>query len=120
MDQVLIEGLQLEAVIGVYEWERRIQQRIVLDVVLGCDTRKAGHTDMLSDAIDYKAVSKRLQAIAQQSNHHLVEALAEDMIETIQSEFGVPWIRLTLRKPGAVTGSSSVGVVVERGTPDAH
>jgi len=27
----------------------------------------------------------------------------------------VPWVRLTLHKPGAVSGSRSVGVMIERG-----
>ncbi|MGH8162522.1 MAG: dihydroneopterin aldolase [Gammaproteobacteria bacterium] len=115
MDRVLIEGLTLEATIGIYEWERRIRQRLVLDLELGRDIARAAASDDIADALDYKAVAKRVRALVEGSSYKLVESLAETVATVVREEFGVPWLRVAVRKPGAVTGAANVGVVIERG-----
>ena len=39
----------------------------------------------------------------------------ERIAAIVREEFNVPWLRLTLNKPGALRGSKSVGVIIERG-----
>lgn len=119
MDRVFIEALAIECVIGIYDWERTIRQTVVLDIEMAFDNRKPAQTDAITDTLDYKAVSKRLIAFVQQSQYGLVETLAEECARIIRDEFGVAWLRLKLSKPGAVTGSKAVGVIIERGVrPD--
>lgn len=119
MDRVFIEALAIECVIGIYDWERTIRQTVVLDIEMAFDNRKPAQTDAITDTLDYKAVSKRLIAFVQQSQYGLVETLAEECARIIREEFGVAWMRLKLSKPGAVTGSKAVGVIIERGVrPD--
>lgn len=119
MDRVFIEALAIECVIGIYDWERTIRQTVVLDIEMAFDNRKPALTDAITDTLDYKAVSKRLIAFVQQSQYGLVETLAEECARIIREEFGVAWLRLKLSKPGAVTGSKAVGVIIERGVrPD--
>ncbi|PZO62598.1 MAG: dihydroneopterin aldolase [Pseudoxanthomonas suwonensis] len=119
MDRVFIEALAIECVIGIYDWERTIRQTVVLDIEMAFDNRKPAQTDAITDTLDYKAVSKRLIAFVQQSQYGLVETLAEECARIIREEFGVAWLRLKLSKPGAVTGSKAVGVIIERGVrPD--
>lgn len=115
MDRVLIEALKLEAKIGVYEWERRIRQQVVFDLELGCDAARAAAGDRLADAVDYKAVAKRLRTLAGEREWGLVETLAEALAQCLLKEFAIGWLRVTVRKPGAVTGAASVGVTIERG-----
>jgi dihydroneopterin aldolase len=114
MDIVYIRDLRIETVIGVYDWERKIRQTISLDLEMGSDNRKAARSDHIDDAIDYKAVAKRMIQFVGDSQFQLVETLAERCAEIILAEFNVPWVRLRLSKPGAVTGSQDVGVVIER------
>jgi len=64
-------------------------------------------------------VSKRLIRFIEDSEFQLVEALAERCAAIVLAEFPVNWRRLKLGKPGAVRGSSAVGVIIERGTPAA-
>lgn len=116
MDTVFIEALEVETVIGIYDWERNIRQKVVLDVEMAFDNRKPAASDKIEDTINYKAVSKRLIAFIEASNFELVETLAERCAAIIRDEFDVPWVRLRLAKPGAVTGAKSVGVTIERGT----
>lgn len=116
MDTVFIETLEVETVIGIYDWERKIRQRVVLDIEMGFDNTRPAASDRIEDTINYKAVSKRLIAFVEASHFELVETLAERCAEIIQREFEVKWLRLKLAKPGAVTGAKAVGVTIERGT----
>ena len=79
------------------------------------DISKAAESDKISDTLDYKAVSKRLIQFVESSEFQLVEALAEHCANIVLEEFPVTWLRLKLSKPGAVRGSSAVGVIIERG-----
>lgn len=115
MDTVFIEALTVETTIGIYDWERRVRQPVVLDVEMGFDNARAAMSDAIADALNYKAVSKRLIAFIEGSSFQLVETLAECCAQIIREEFGVAWVRVKLAKPGAVRGARSVGIVIERG-----
>ena len=115
MDRVLIEGLEVRTVIGIYDWEREIRQTVRLDMEMAWDIRPAGVSDDIADTLDYKAVSKRLIAFVEGSSFGLIEALAEACARIVLDEFKVPWMRLKMSKPGAVRGSENVAVVIERG-----
>lgn len=115
MDIVFITDLDIDTVIGIFDWEREIRQTVRLNIEMNTDVRKAALTDKIEDALDYKAVSKRLIAFVEKSEFGLVETLAERCAEIILNEFPVQWVRLRLDKPGAVRGSRSVGILIERG-----
>lgn len=115
MDIVYIRDLKIETVIGIFDWERRIRQTVSLDLEMAFDIRKAAASDDIKDALDYKAVAKRLIAFVSESEFLLVETLAEKVAEIVRQEFQVPWLRLRLSKPGAVRGSQDVGLIIERG-----
>ncbi|HKI62095.1 MAG TPA: dihydroneopterin aldolase [Mariprofundaceae bacterium] len=114
-DLVLIEGLEIRTVIGIYDWEREIRQTVRLDLEMSWDISRAGKSDDIADTLDYKAVSKRLIAFVEASSFGLIEALAEQCACILLDEFRVPWLRLKLSKPGAVRGSENVAVLIERG-----
>jgi dihydroneopterin aldolase len=115
MDIVFIRGLRIETTIGIYDWEKEIRQPVVLDLEMASDVARGAASDRIEDALDYKAVSKRLKQFVSESRFELVETLAERCAGILREEFGVPWVRLTLNKVGAVTDSEGVGVVIERG-----
>lgn len=114
VDTVFIQGLQLDAVIGVHAWERRAPQPLRLDLELGFDASAAAASDALCDTIDYAAVCERLRAHAHASTCRLVETLAEQCCALLLEEFGVRRVRLRLTKPDAVREAEGVGVVLER------
>lgn len=115
MDIVFIRELKVDTVVGIYDWERRIRQNVVLDIEMGSDIACGAKTDRIQDALDYKAVAKRVARYVGESEFQLVETLAEKVAELVMREFKVPWIKIILNKPGAVSGSKSVGVIIERG-----
>lgn len=114
MDRVFIENLTVETVIGIYDWEREIRQAVSLDLEMDFDIRAAAASDAIEDTLDYKAVSKRLIHFIEQSQFQLVETLAERCAAIVLDEFPVTHLKLKLSKPGAVRGSSAVGVMIER------
>jgi len=119
MDLVLIEGLEVRTVIGIYDWEREIRQTVRLDLEMAWDISQAGKTDNIEDTLDYKSVSKRLIDFVEGSEFGLIESLAEHCASIILKEFKVPWLRLKMSKPGAVRGSENVAVLIERGNKPA-
>ena len=119
MDKVFIEGLEIDALIGIYDWERRIRQTLVFDLEMGFDNRVPAASDDIALTLDYKAVSKRLVGFVQASDFGLVETLAERCAEIVLAEFPVRHLRLKLSKPGAVRGARAVGVIIERSAAPA-
>lgn len=115
MDRVLIEGLRVDALIGVYGWEREVQQTLTLDLVMGWDNRVPGQSDSVEHALDYARVAEAVAAWVGASTYQLLEALAEDLAQKLMTEFGVPGLELTIRKPGAVPSATAVGVSICRG-----
>ena len=115
MDIVYIRDLKIETTIGIYDWEREIKQTVSLDLEMAHDISRAAETDNIEDTLNYKAVAKRLIAFISGSEFLLVEAMADQCASIVLQEFGVPWLRLRLSKPGAVRGSQDVGVIIERG-----
>ncbi|MFQ5754737.1 MAG: dihydroneopterin aldolase [Acidiferrobacterales bacterium] len=118
MDIVYLRELKIPCTIGVWDWERRIKQIVVIDLDLAADVRAAARSDRLEGALDYKAVTKRLIEYVGESQFQLVETLAEHIAEIIRTEFTVPWVRVSINKKGAIRGASDVGVVIERGEKD--
>lgn len=116
MDIVFIRELSIDATIGIYDWERQIRQTVVLNLEMGADVARAAASDAIEDTLNYKAVAKRLIQFVGDSEYQLVETLAEECARIVREEFGVPWVRLTLNKKGAVRGAAGVGIVIERGS----
>ena len=116
MDIVYIRELEVRTIIGIFDWEREQRQVVSLDLEMGSDIATAAATDTIENALDYKAVAKRLIDFIEKSEFFLVETLAERVADIVVNEFDVPWVKLRLGKPGAVTGSKDVGVIIERGS----
>ena len=115
MDIVYIRELEIETIIGIYDWEREQKQVVSLDLEMGTDISAAARSEDIENTLNYKAVAKRLIEFIEGSEFFLVETMAERIAEIVLEEFSVPWLRLRVGKPGAVTGSKDVGVIIERG-----
>lgn len=115
MDIVYIRELEIKTIIGIFDWERKQQQVVSLDLEMASDIRPAAQTESIEKALDYKAVSKRLIDFIEGAEFFLVETMAEQIANIVLNEFSVPWLRLRVGKPGAITGAKDVGVIIERG-----
>lgn len=118
MDIIYLKDLHIDTIIGVYDWERRTRQTVILDVEIAADISKAAKSDKIEDTLNYKAVAKRLISFVENSEFQLVETLAEHVAEVLLNDFNITWFRLTVNKQGAVRGVRDVGVIIERGRQD--
>ena len=114
-DIIFIEQLEVSSVIGIYDWEREIRQRLCLDIEMAVDLRAAACSDTIDDTVSYSEVAARVTALVENSQFQLLEALAEAVAQLILRDFAVSWLKLTVHKPGAVGNARSVGVRIERG-----
>lgn len=113
-DIVFIKNLRIDTIIGIYDWERNTKQTISLDIEMLSDIDPATKSDDIKDALNYKAVAKRLIGFVEQSRFNLVETLAEKIANIILTEFAVHTVKLTLNKGKALTGADGVGVQINR------
>lgn len=118
MDLLFLRELKVEAIIGIYDWERQIKQPLLIDLDMAADVARAAATDRVEDTVNYKDIAKRLIAFVEESQFQLVETLAERIADIVLNEYDVRWVRVTLHKPGAIRGSRDVGVQIERGQRD--
>ena len=78
VDTIFLHGLKVDCVIGVWEWERRIIQTIIVDLDMAFDVRRAAKSDDISDTLSYRDVAKRVTAHVQAAKANLIERLAEE------------------------------------------
>ena len=117
MDIVFLHGLRVDAVIGIWDWERQFRQTLEIDLDLGTDIRPAARSDSIDDTVDYKAVTKRVMRLAEEGGFLLVERLAQTIADTLFAEFGVLWVKIRINKKSAVRQVRDVGVRIERTRP---
>ena len=115
MGIVYLRDLRVETIIGIFDWERTTRQVVGIDLEMAADVARAAASDSIDDALDYKAISKRLIDRVGTSSFQLVETLAEEVARVVREEFGVSWVRVRISKPGAIRGARDVGVIIERG-----
>ena len=114
MDKVIIKDLLVRGVIGINDWEREITQDILINIVATTDTRRAAETDNIEDCVNYRTLSKKVQAHAETAARLTVEALANDLAKICLEEKNVKSVLVRVEKPGAVRFAASVGVEIER------
>ena len=113
-DTIFLSDLRVDAIVGIWDWERKIRQVVSIDLQMGADIRKAAATDSIEDTLNYKSVAKRIQQFVGDSEFQLVETLAERIAELVLTEFDVPWVDVRVNKPGAIRGARDVGVRIRR------
>ncbi len=115
MDLIFLHGLEVETIIGVYDWEREVRQRVIIDLDMAWDTRPAAATDDIERALNYKEVANRVSDLVSESRCLLVETLADRVATLLLEELRIPWVRVRINKRGAISKATDVGVVIERG-----
>ncbi|RMF01387.1 MAG: dihydroneopterin aldolase [Chloroflexi bacterium] len=115
LDRIIIRDLLLRGIVGINPDERANKQDILLNVTMWADTRPAAASDDISDAVNYRTVTKAMIAHIEQSQPYLVEKLAADLVNIcFATDSRVQAVELTVEKPGALRFAESVGVSIFR------
>lgn len=113
-DKIVIRDLHVKGVIGVEDHERRERQEIIVHLEVTRDLALAAASDHLADALDYRALVRRVSEYVESSSHFLVEALAERIAGIVREEFHAERVRVRVEKPQALAWVGAVGVEIER------
>lgn len=114
MDKVLIRELRIEAIIGIFPWEREVRQTLLIDMDIGADLQQAALSGDLDKTINYAAVCERVTALAEEGKYELIESLAEQIAKVVLTEFAAETIKVTAFKLDVMTQVAKVGVSIER------
>ena len=114
MDTIFLKELEIETIIGIFDWEREVRQTVSIDLEMPVDAKRAAKTDRIEDSVNYKAVAKAVIALVEESRYQLIETMAEEIAQLILADHGVAWVRVSVSKPGAIRHSRNVGVRLER------
>lgn len=115
LDQVFIKDLLVRGIVGINEDEREKQQDILINTTLWADTRAAGRSDDIADAVNYRTATKAMIAHIEGQKPFLVEKLAADLVcVCFESDTRIQAVEMTVEKPGAVRFAQSVGLTIYR------
>jgi len=117
-DRIALRGLRVDCIIGFIEWERHVKQTLLIDLELPVDCHRVARTDQVTDTLDYHKVADRVSHFVADSQFHLLETLAERLAMVVLTEFGVEWLRLSIKKRAAVPNLRKAEVVIERTAKD--
>ena len=113
-DKIFLEGLAVKCLVGIFDWERKTRQKVVIDLEFPADIRKTAKNDRIQDALDYKRIAKHTIAFVAKSRFYLIETLAEKLARSLLAAFPLSEIKIRLSKPGAIRGARNVGVEIIR------
>ncbi len=114
MDRIRICDLLVRCIIGITDSERRDRQDVLINLTIYTDLHKAGKSDRIEDTVDYRALKKRVLALAESSQFFLEEALAEAVAELCLAERGVQQVEVRVEKPNALRFARTVAVEMLR------
>ena len=117
MDKIFLNDLNIDTIIGIYDWERETLQTLSFDLEMDWDIRAAAASDHIDDTLDYGAIAQTIVRFVEASRYQLIETLAEDLCALLLQEFSIPKIKLTLSKPVALHGQNTARIVIERSRP---
>ncbi|WP_196252376.1 dihydroneopterin aldolase [Haemophilus influenzae] len=115
MDRVFIEELTVFAQIGVYYWEQQIKQKLVFDLEMAWDCKQAAETDDVAYCLNYAEVSQVIIDYVESKPFLLIERVAYEVAELLESRYQLQGLKIKLSKPKAVAQARNVGVLVIRG-----
>ena|SRR5438128_1824369 len=114
MDSIIVSDFKCSTRIGIYEWEREVDQPVLINLEIELPSSRACASDDFADALDYAAVVERLRGLLANHPYHLLESLAEGIVQTILGEFNVPRVKLTLAKIAPLPGVKTIAIRLER------
>ncbi len=109
---IKINGLHVEAIVGVRAWEREVRQTLVLDIEFAVDSARASQTDALRDTVDYGAVARRITQHISDGAFQLIETAAQTTVALLEQEFHAAKISVTVKKPSGIDTADYVSVTV--------
>ena len=113
-DKVFIEDLEVETIIGIFGWERKVKQIVKISLEMDFNISDAAKTDNIDQALDYKSIGKDISSFVGKSSFQLVETMADKIAKRVLKNKSIEKVEVKVEKPGALRGSKSVGIKIVR------
>jgi dihydroneopterin aldolase len=113
-DRILVRKLEVSCIIGTYPHERTKKQSVFFDLEIPCDASRPARKDDLNEALDYDRLTRRVREFAADTRFLLIETLVENTAAMLLKEFRLPWVALTVWKPGALKDCRNLGISIVR------
>ena len=110
--KIRIKNLRLRTLIGIFDWERKHPQDVVINATIKFDGETAAQTDQIEETVDYKEITKKIIALVESSRFFLLEKLGSEILNLILQDPRVQSARVEIDKPLALRYSDSVSVEV--------
>ncbi|MCW8408222.1 dihydroneopterin aldolase [Legionella sp. PATHC035] len=112
MDTLNIKALNVSTKIGVYAWEQRILQQLLIDISI--DTDFSDCQEDLSKTVDYEALCKNVTLYVESKSFQLIETVANEVAELIKKQFNASQVTVGVSKPHAIKNAGTIQVIVRR------
>lgn len=110
---IRITDLSLKTIIGIFDWERKRKQQVVINVEFVFNASKAVKTDAVGDTVDYKSITKKIIGHVQESQYFLIETMADRVLKIVLADPKIQRAKVRIDKPGALRFARSVSVELE-------
>lgn len=114
MDSIIVEGLSVETIIGVHDWEKNQKQTVQIDLEVYLDTAAAADSDDLSQTISYGDLGRSVTSHVSEARFELIESLARSIADLVLAKFEPRRVVVRVSKPGAIANASNVALRIER------
>ena len=114
MGKIYITGLEVDTLIGVYDWERVKTTQLLLDVILEVDLRAAMQSDDVADTVDYAKVAECIVEVGKESTFELLEAFGSRVMDAVLANFSATSITLKIVEPNILPNAQTVAVEMRK------
>lgn len=112
--RVIVEGYELIGSVGVYEHERRYEQRIVVSLELEVRDDYDGISDELGAVYDYDNAISAVRSTVESRHFNLLETLAEQIAQACLADPQVAAAKVRIAKPDVLIACRAVGIEIVR------
>jgi 7,8-dihydroneopterin aldolase/epimerase/oxygenase len=112
--RVFVRGLELIGSIGIYEHEKRYEQRVVVSLELLVQDDYDGVSDRIEAVYDYDQAIRAVNATVASGHFNLIETLAERIAAACLEDRGVLVAKVRIEKPDVLPACRAVGIEITR------
>ena len=117
LGEIIIDELNVSAIIGCMDSERTTKQPLTISLAIQYNMQEASATDDITKALNYAQLSEEIKTYVENSNHYILESLAQKIFDIIFSFSQSQKASLFIYKPEAISYTKRVGLKLFKERP---
>lgn len=115
--RLFVRDMELLAVVGIYDHEKTVPQRIRVSLDLHVLDRVGPKRDEIADVVSYEEAVEIVRGIVGAGHVNLLETLAERIAAALLADVRIRAVTVRIEKLDAFAEAASVGIEITRGQP---